>query len=74
MNFNIYTAMRGGMEAMMNKEYQERMQRAEDATNEFFEEVKRTGNMEMLENDQEIREMYFKAFDVASDASDSEIV
>lgn len=56
----------------MNKEYIERMERADDAANQFFEEVKKTGDMKMLENDDEIRELYLKAYDVVEAASEEE--
>lgn len=56
----------------MNKVYKERMERADDAANQFFEEVKKTGDMKMLENDDEIRELYLKAYDVVEAASEEE--
>lgn len=56
----------------MNKEYEKRIKRANDAADEFFNVIRKTGNMEMLENDNEIKELYLKAFDVVGEASEEE--
>lgn len=56
----------------MNSEYQKRMDAANDAANKFFEQVKKTGNWGLLDEDDEIEEMFFKAFDAATDGSEEE--
>lgn len=57
----------------MNKEYKERMERADDAAGEFFELAEKSGNIaKILENDDKIQELYLNALDVAGDFSEEE--
>lgn len=56
----------------MNVEYLKKMKCAEDAANQFFEMVQKNGDMEMLQKDAEIQELYLKAFDIIDDASPEE--
>ncbi len=58
----------------MNDEYKRRINRANDAANQFFQEVKKSGNIKMLMdgNDSEIHDLYFEALDVTKPASDEE--
>lgn len=57
----------------MNKEYKERMERADDAAGEFFELAEKSGNIaKALENDDKIQSLYLNALDVAEDFSEEE--
>lgn len=57
----------------MNKEYTERMKRAEDAAKQFFEKAKKTDNvMEMFENDDAVKDLYHEVLYVIDDDSDEE--
>lgn len=56
----------------MDREYVRRIKIAEKAASDFCDMVQKTGNIRMLGNDSEIVELYFKAFDVATDASEEE--
>lgn len=56
----------------MDREYVRLIEIAKDASSEFFDSVQQTGNIRMLENDSEIVDLYFKAFDVATEASREE--
>lgn len=56
----------------MNKKYKERMKCADDAAEQFFKLAQKPGNIGMLQNDSEIRELYLKAFDIISNASEEE--
>lgn len=57
----------------MNKVYKERMERADDAAEEFFELAEKSRNIaEMLENDDKIQSLYLNALDVAKDFSEEE--
>lgn len=56
----------------MNKEYEKRIKRANDAAEELFDEIKKTGNMGLLQNEDKITELYLQAFDVVEAASEEE--
>lgn len=56
----------------MNKEYEERIKHANDAAEDFFDNIKRTGNMGMLQDDSKITELYLQALDVTQPASEEE--
>ena len=56
----------------MNIEYRKRIKRANDASNDFFNKVKETGNMEMLQKDEDVVELYLQAFDVAGQSTEEE--
>ncbi len=49
----------------MNKEFERRLQAAEDAADAFCKAFVETGDLDFLENDKEIQELYLKALDVA---------
>lgn len=57
------------MGVKMNKEYQKRMEHADDAAAQFFEMVKENNNMKMLQEDAEIQELYLQAFDAIERSS-----
>lgn len=56
----------------MNRIYKKRMEYAYEAANAFFELIEKNGNMEMLQNDDNIRRLYFKAHDVAGRSTEEE--
>ncbi|MDE5588985.1 MAG: hypothetical protein K2J60_07560, partial [Acetatifactor sp.] len=56
----------------MNRIYKKRMEYAYEAANAFFELIEKNGNMEMLQHDDHIREMYFKAHDAAGRSTEEE--
>ncbi len=57
----------------MNREYVKRMEKADDAADQFFQKVHASGNMDLLDEDSEIVDLYLEAFDVITDASEEEL-
>lgn len=57
----------------MDKEYVSRMEVANEAASNFFDSVQRSGNLQMLENDSAIEELFWSAFDAATNASEEEL-
>lgn len=56
----------------MNREFKRRLKLAEDAANQFYTLVQKSGDIGMLENDSEVQELFYSAFDVATDESEEE--
>lgn len=56
----------------MNRKYKKRMEYAYEAANAFFELIEKNGNMELLQHDEHIRELYFKAHDAAGRSTEEE--
>lgn len=57
---------------MLDSEYKSRIDYAAKAVDEFFETIEKTGKGEMLKNDKHIIELFFKALDVTTPASEEE--
>ncbi len=57
----------------MNTEYRKRIKRARDAANDFSEKLQKAGNLvEELQKDEDVRELFLQAFDVAGQSTEEE--
>ena len=56
----------------MNSEYLKRLKRAEDAADEFYKKVQETGDIGLLEEDSEVQELYYAAYDIIKNDSEEE--
>ena len=56
----------------MNRIYQKRIAYAYEAARVFFEGIEKNGDMEMLQNDDHVRELYLRAHEAAGKSTEEE--